>query len=444
MINLKLANKFFLIILFSSLLISFFTKFFIDNELISNILVAFNSLLVLFFILSNFKDNSIKFLLILFFLLRLFLLYLDFYGKEFFNILHSGGDSERFYALGIYISKDLSLMSEISYTKYTDFLGILYWIIGDQRLFSQFINVILGMWSIFVFYKILGLFNLKDSKKLFFFTLYALYPQNIILSSILLREELIQFFFIYSIFFFLKWLKTYSRSYIFLTLLFALLSSYFHSGMIFSVLVFCYMFLFLNAKNHKFIYSFNRLAIFILCAGLIFTIIANNPSLLDEKFSILQKVDIDIGLIEMYESTSSANEAGGSSYLKNFEISSFADFLIFAPLKLIYFIFSPMPYDVRGLGDLIAILIDSSIYYFLIFKIFKNRKIVSNNKFRAFPKVFFILFLIVSLGFSFGTETSGTAMRHRAKIFPALLVAVVFIESIKGTKNSIWNDKQII
>ena len=204
------------------------------------------------------------------------------------------------------------------------------------------------------------------------------------------------------------------------------------------------MFLFLNAKNHKFIYSFNRLAIFILCAGLIFTIIANNPSLLDEKFSILQKVDIDIGLIEMYESTSSANEAGGSSYLKNFEISSFADFLIFAPLKLIYFIFSPMPYDVRGLGDLIAILIDSSIYYFLIFKIFKNRKIVSNNKFRAFPKVFFILFLIVSLGFSFGTETSGTAMRHRAKIFPALLVAVVFIESIKGTKNSIWNDKQII
>jgi hypothetical protein len=274
MINLKLANKFFLIILFSSLLISFFTKFFIDNELISNILVAFNSLLVLFFILSNFKDNSIKFLLILFFLLRLFLLYLDFYGKEFFNILHSGGDSERFYALGIYISKDLSLMSEISYTKYTDFLGILYWIIGDQRLFSQFINVILGMWSIFVFYKILGLFNLKDSKKLFFFVLYALYPQNIILSSILLREELIQFFFIYSIFFFLKWLKTYSKSYIFLTLLFALLSSYFHSGMIFSVFVFCYMFLFLNAKNHKFIYSFNRLAVFIFCAGLIFTIIA--------------------------------------------------------------------------------------------------------------------------------------------------------------------------
>ena len=35
-------------------------------------------------------------------------------------------------------------------------------------------------------------------------------------------------------------------------------------------------------------------------------------------------------------------------------------------------------------------------------------------------------------------------MRHRAKIFPALIMVVIFIESIKENKNSIWNDKKII
>lgn len=443
MINLKLAERFFIIILFCSLLTSFLFKSLINNELISNILVAFNSLLILFFIFSGIKSVVAKFLLFIFFFFRIFLLYSDYYGKDLFNILHSGGDSERFYLWAIEISKDLSIMNEISYTSYTDFLGILYWVIGDQRLFSQFINVILGMWSIFVFYKILDLFNIKDSKKLFFLALYGLYPQNIIFSSILLREALIQFFFIYSIFFFSKWLMTNNRVNIFITVLFVLLCSLFHSGMIISLLVYGYLFLFLDVKNHRLKYSFKRLTLFFLCCGLTFTIIANNSSIFSEKFSILQTDENNMSFIEKYQSNSGLEE-GGSNYLKNYKISSTVDFITLLPLKLIYFIFSPMPYDIRGLGDITAILIDSSFYYFLVFKIIRSRKLTINNFFRIFPKIFFILFFIVSLGFALGTENTGTAMRHRAKIFPALIMVVVFIESIKQNKNSIWNDKKII
>lgn len=443
MINLKFAERFFLIILFCSLLTSFLFKSFINNELLSNILVTFDSLLIILFIFPGTKKDIVKFIFFIFFLLRIFLLYVDYYGKEFVNVFHSGGDSERFYLWGIDISKNLSMMNEISYTRYTDFLGILYWFIGDQRLFSQFINVILGMWSIFVLYKILDLFNFKDSKKLFFLALYGFYPQNIILSSILLREALIQFFFIYSIFFFSKWLMTNNKINIFLTLLFVLLCSLFHSGMLLSLLVYGYMFLFLDISTHRFKYSFKRLTIFFLCCGLSFAFIARDSSLLNEKFSILQTNENDSSLIEKYKSNS-GNEEGGSNYLQNYEISSAFDFITLVPLKCIYFIFSPMPYDVRGIGDIAAVLIDSSFYYFLFLKIIWSRKLISINLFRIFPKIFFILFLIVSLGFAVGTENSGTAMRHRAKIFPALLMAVIIIESIKENKNSIWNDKKII
>lgn len=443
MINLKFTSKFFIVILFCSLLTSFLFKSFINNELLSNVLVAFTSLLIIFFIFSSIKYDEAKFLLLIFFLLRLFLLYIDYYGKELINVFHSGSDTERFYIWGIDISKDLSLMNEISYTKYTDFLGVLYWIIGDQRLFSQFINLILGMWSIFVFYKILDLFNFEDYKKLFFLALYGLYPQNIIFSSILLREALVQFFFIYSIYFFTKWLITNNRNNIIITAIFGLLCSLFHSGMLLSLLVFGYMFLFLDIATCRFKYSFNRLTLFFFCCVLTFTIIANDSSILNEKFSILQTDENNLSLIEKYQSKSGIEE-GGSSYLLNYEISSVVDFIILVPLKLIYFVFSPMPYELRGIGDFTAILIDSSFYYFLIFKITRNRKRIANNFFRLLPKIFFILFLVVSLGFALGTENSGTAMRHRAKIFPALLMVVIFMVSIKDNNKSIWNVKKII
>jgi hypothetical protein len=210
--------------------------------------------------------------------------------------------------------------------------------------------------------------------------------------------------------------------------------------MLLSLLVYGYVFLFLDIATYRFKYSFKRLTLFFICCGITFSIIANDSSILTEKFSILQTDSNNLSLIEKYQSYS--GEEGGSNYLQNYEISSAIDFITLVPLKFIYFIFSPMPYDIRGIGDLTAILIDSSFYYFLIFKIIRSRELISNNLFRIFPKIFFILFLVVSLGFALGTENSGTAMRHRAKIFPALLMVVVFIESIKENKNSIWNDKK--
>ena len=442
MVHLKSAEKFFIISLFFSVVFSFFFKSFIDAEYLSVFLVVFNFLIFVFIVIpGTVKDDKAKFLIFIFFCLRVFLLYLDYYGKHIGTVLHSGGDSERFYEWGLYISEDLSRMKEISYTKYTDFLGILYWIIGDQRFFSQFVNVILGMWSIFVFYKILDLFKLKDSKKLFFLALYGFFPQNIIFSSILLREALIQFFFVYSLLFFTKWLMSNNRINMFKTIFFVLLSSLFHPGMIASLLVYGFMFLFLDVKKYSFNYSFKRKTLLVLFCGFTFALIAYNISILNGKFSFLIS-DTNLSLLEKYESNSGIEE-GGATYLRNYKINSIVDFIILVPLRLIYFVFSPMPYDVRGVGDLAAIILDSSFYYFLVYIIVRSRKIIKDNIFRIFPKIFFILFLTVSIGFALGTENSGTAMRHRSKIFPALIIVVVFMESIKQNRRSIWNDKKI-
>jgi hypothetical protein len=211
--------------------------------------------------------------------------------------------------------------------------------------------------------------------------------------------------------------------------------------MIASLLVYGFMFLFLDVKKYSFNYSFKRKTLLVLFCGFTFALIAYNISILNGKFSFLIS-DTNLSLLEKYESNSGIEE-GGATYLRNYKINSIVDFIILVPLRLIYFVFSPMPYDVRGVGDLAAIILDSSFYYFLVYIIIRSRKIIKDNIFRIFPKVFFILFLTVSIGFALGTENSGTAMRHRSKIFPALIIVVVFMESIKQNRRSIWNDKKI-
>ena len=51
--------------------------------------------------------------------------------------------------------------------------------------------------------------------------------------------------------------------------------------------------------------------------------------------------------------------------------------------------------------------------------------------------------VIMSMGFALGTQNSATAIRHRAKILPALLIVIVFVESIKHNRSYIWNDRKI-
>jgi len=240
--------------------------------------------------------------------------------------------------------------------------------------------------------------------------------------------------------FFAKWLLLNNRINLFKTILFVILSSLFHSGIMISLFVYGFIFLFLDVKNYRFNYSFKRVALFVLVCGLALSLIMYNISMLEGKFSLLIP-DENLSLIEKYDSKKV--DAGGAAYLNNYTINSATDLLILVPLRLIYFIFSPMPFDVRGISDLVAIVLDSSFYYFLIYIIVRSRKVIKDNMVRIFPKIFFILFLTVSIGFALGTENSGTAMRHRTKIFPALLIVGVFIESMKQNRLSIWNDKKI-
>lgn len=94
------------------------------------------------------------------------------------------------------------------------------------------------------------------------------------------------------------------------------------------------------------------------------------------------------------------------------------DLLWVVPLRIIYFLLSPFPWDVSEMSHLSG-LVDSVLYAIAIMAIVLNWRAIMRN-----PAAFAILFILICLviAFAIGTNNFGAAIRHRSKFLPVLLV----------------------
>lgn len=122
-----------------------------------------------------------------------------------------------------------------------------------------------------------------------------------------------------------------------------------------------------------------------------------------------------------YAETKSSGEGGSSDYLTWLDLSSPSRILLFLPLKAIYFLYSPIIIDWRGLNDIAAFVLDSSVYIAISW-ILLSRK-VGVPQYRLLKRYLLISIIVTTVMFSFGTSNTGTAIRHRAKICFFMLIA---------------------
>src|SRR5690625_2281522 len=80
-------------------------------------------------------DRKIKHVIILGYLASVFVLFWDLYARNIFGIPNSGADSEMFYRMSILISNNLSMLGATRGGSYSDIMGIIFSLIGPQRLF---------------------------------------------------------------------------------------------------------------------------------------------------------------------------------------------------------------------------------------------------------------------------------------------------------------------
>jgi hypothetical protein len=131
----------------------------------------------------------------------------------------------------------------------------------------------------------------------------------------------------------------------------------------------------------------------------------------------------------------------GSGYLNNYTINSFGDLILYVPLKIVYFLFSPMIWDIRGLQDLIAILFDSVFYLVLTINViaaFFGKCL--NKRERLLIKALIFACVLVIGAYSMGTIAAGTAIRHRYKVL-SFLIIITFTQSC-GIIRSFFFDRK--
>jgi len=391
-------------------------------EIVSLLLLQVNAIILCSYVANRYRGYSRKviFALVLSVVLKVFLILWDYYGVNIFILPNSHSDSESYHhgaiAFARYFSKGIA--------NYSFVVGGIYYLFGIQRMTAQFFNVILSFSGISILEKCLREFRVQQESREYTLIFAALLPNFLIMSSILIRECLISVIICGALYFFIKWWKSSRTVYFVLSFLTVLGACYFHSGAI-AVAIGISMSLVLTRNSHDERYRRLNVSVktvilsVVMFSFFMFLFNSLSDSLLS-KFGSLETTRIDRYIDEhnIYESheveedDSSTYTAGVAGY------SGWQGIIINSPIRIVYFLWVPMPWDMRGIGDLIAFFGSSLFYGGTFFRAMRYCFIKwDHSDKKALLLAMTLVALSAAMVFAWGVDSAGSALRHREKFY---------------------------
>lgn len=345
------------------------------------------------------------------YVLRIFLLYFDIYGRSIYRLPNSGADSSKFFRSA---SSLLGYGDKLDMGAFSHVMAVIFKFIGINQLLGQFIIMLTSLLAILVFSRILEYIAISPSKKKIVMMVVNLLPNYAILSAIFLREAPVTLFITLSLFFFIKWLNGASLGFVFISIIFDLVAAYFHSGSVGVLIGYIAVIFLYDRVKGKMRISVRSIGL----AGIMLFIISylyfNYSDVLFAKF----------GRVDSIEDVANTLDYGGSTYAQYVgDSSSVQNMLIYTIPRIVYFLFSPFPWQWRGLSDVIAFTFSSLFYIYTVVTVIKNMPFYSRYNRNQAIAILIIAFCIVFI-FAWGVANTGTAARHRDKmvmIFGTLL-----------------------
>ena len=411
--------------------IAFFLEFLICNLVINPnndaehtmaalFLLAINTILVCFAISISIKnkehpeeERSVKLMIFSSFFIRIAILFWDVYARNIFILPNSEGDAEWYYKIGIRYAFG-SLSDSVDYRKYSYYVGQLFKFIGVQKITVQFLHVFFAICSIVLIYKILVMFKVDSDIRRKAIAFACFLPNLMMITTFFLQESIISFMIILSLYLYTRW--WFGKS--FFNIIGAILASVFaallHLGGI--VVVVGILALLPLTINKKRIIQFSGLKIaFVVLAifGLLLVISMFGDELLGKLGGEISTTSItgEVGL----------KETGGGAYVIGIPgLPAALDLIVNTPIRMIYFVFSPLPWAWRGLSDILAFFGSALFYVYTVFFIVKSAKTrplknMKNDNISSYYFVLVIIVLIASVMFGWGVANAGSALRHREK-----------------------------
>ena len=186
----------------------------------------------------------------------------------------------------------------------------------------------------------------------------------------------------------------------------AFISMIFHSGMV--ALPVAYVIT-------RFIYNKNKKTVSITLSNILISVIL----LMAGVYFLNRYEGVFLGKmqnVDSLEDIANVSTIGGSDYSRYVGNSNNTlNMLIFTIPRIVFFLFSPLPFQWRGLADIIAFFFSSLFYIVVIYRTLHYLRIYQGGN-----KVTVIMLFIVALAtmfvFAWGVSNAGTATRHRDKM----------------------------
>jgi len=301
-------------------------------------------------------------------------------------------------------------------------ISLIYTVTGRSPLMMQAINVFFGTLIIYNVYRIsLSLWGEGPAKRAGWFA--ALFPLLILYSAITLREVVVMYPLTLGLFHIVQWYKRRSLRHPFLATIAILVSSAFHGVILLSLIVWGILLLVPLARLVKAPYQIAvyDLKVVLVIGTVLFAIIVSGWQVSKIGFFIKQWSNIQT-LIQRVEEMQEVRTRGRATYPESLIVRSPVEMMWKTPLRVFYFLFTPLPWQVETPLDLLGLV--RVLLNLVIAVIFVGswRFIKREPAARALLWIAVVLLIV----FALGTSNYGTATRHSAKIIPILLAVARF------------------
>ena len=422
--------------------------FLIDNTDYSNglLMLLFTSIIILGCLI---RYREIQVIILIAFLLRIFM--------AFFYTTFGDPDPDGYGILAISMASDgfISAIKEFTPNAhfYTWIVAILYSVFGVSELMIRIFNAFLSTLVVIMGYS-LGKSLYSKKAAYYIAVILALFPSLIRFSSAFPnRETLLLFLTMLVLLLIFKFYKSGNLLYFISSVFTALLCVALHTSMVILLLIVLVIWIYktiYNIKNNKTSIekAKRHLMLYVGLMGIIGILVAL-LGLYQFGWGVdkLERLFLSSDRSFVNQVNYLQENAGGrAAYLQSFTFDNPILTVLFSPVRMLFFMFTPFIWMVRTPIDLLGLL-DALLYLFLTLKAVKTYKDFVKNKDNKNDNKFFIMVIFIAviliIGIlAVGTSNYGTAIRHRAKILP-LLILLAAPSLLKNKKSKLNVKKRI-
>jgi hypothetical protein len=370
-----------------------------------------------------------------------------FFGNFLVILPDSWGDATKFERVAWEMSQDgfFGVFAQFPFDKssyYISWILAFFYSLTDRSvIMGQSLSLLFGMGSVLLGSRLAHkIWSEKISIKVGW--ILALYPTLVLYSCLILREAYVWFFLLVAIYGTVCWSNDRGFKSIIITFIGFAGAFFFHGGMIFGGFIF--LSILLISSLNKFVTRIKYLKVSINSLALLgFSIITiiylvSIADSIPKIGSIKHMFNIDEIIHEI--SMRNKNRASFPEWTIPKDIF---ELIYKAPIRIIYFMFSPFPWDINKTAHLFG-LFDGMFHIMLFILFIKNIKSIWSDRTLRIILIILASYLIV---YGLATGNFGTGLRHRTKfiIVSILMVApwipkLVFFEKKQRNINNKKSD----